>query len=117
MKNARPTEVKTSALDTRKFIGPGCPRQERLLNALLAHPVSREAADRIAGASNGPDVVARLRKRGLSAPCEMRRGIDRDGKKVLYGVYSLTDSDRQAVAAWKARSAILAPLAGSMGGA
>ena len=78
------------------------PRELRLLSALLGGPVSREALDRGIGASNSPDVVFRLRKRGFDLPCEFRKGIDRDGRPCNFGVYRLTASD-----AYKAR-AILA---------
>ena len=70
------------------------PRQCRALSALLAGPKTREQIDRIAGASNSPDVIGRLRKRfGMTLPCELERIRDRDGRSVERGVYSLTAED------------------------
>lgn len=75
------------------------PRHRRLLLALLTGPVTREAADRIAGASNGPDEVLKLRRRfGLVIPCERHKGFDRDRHRVEFGVYSLAPTDRQRAA-------------------
>ena len=68
---------------------PLCPRQQRLLEALLACEVTREQADRIAKASNGPAVVGALRERGLKIRCERRDKVDADGKNVRPGTYIL----------------------------
>lgn len=70
------------------------PRQRRALSALLTGPKTREQIDRIAGASNSPDVIGRLRKRfGMTLPCELERIRDQDGRSVERGVYSLTAQD------------------------
>lgn len=74
---------------------PLTPRCRRLLEALLTGPKSREELDRIVGASNGPEQVARARRLyGLTIPCEMHGGLDRDGLSVKFGVYSLSPADR-----------------------
>jgi hypothetical protein len=78
------------------------PRQRRVIAALLQGPKFREQLDRIAGAANAPDLVARLRRRGLSIPCEQIRATDRDGRKCWPGVYSLTAEDREKIARWPA---------------
>jgi len=70
------------------------PRQIRTLLALWGGPIGREAMDRIAGSSNSPDVIARLRRKGFDLPCEPIRVTDRDGKVSRPGVYLLTASDR-----------------------
>lgn len=70
------------------------PRERRLLTALLEGPLSRESLDRRIGASNTPDVVFRLRKKGFEIPCERREGIDRDGLTCRFGVYSMAETDR-----------------------
>lgn len=90
-----------TANTAKQFGGTGSKRQERALHALSLQHRTREGIDRITGASNGPDVVAKLRKRGLDIPCRMTPGIDRDGKAVTFGVYYLTTSDRRKLAAWK----------------
>ncbi|ASM78686.1 hypothetical protein VITFI_CDS2909 [Vitreoscilla filiformis] len=70
------------------------PRQRRALSALLDGPKTREQLDRIAGASNSPDVIRSIRRRlGMTLPCELERIRDRDGRSVERGVYSLTAED------------------------
>lgn len=71
------------------------PRQLRALNALLRRPMPREHLDREAGCSNGPELIAELRRRGLSVPCDMAPVIDRDGREVKRGIYHLTATDRR----------------------
>ena len=65
----------------------------------------REQLDREAGASNGPDLVADLRARGLELPCSRAPCLDRDGREVKRGIYHLTQRDRIRVARWLARRA------------
>lgn len=98
MKNARSTEVRTSALDQRQFY-PSNPRQARALELLLQRPAKREELDARAGCSNSPELVAALRRRGLDVPCKVVQGLDRDGRRCRFGVYSLTDGDRQKLSA------------------
>lgn len=103
MKNARPTKVKTSAPSKRKFTGTDNPRHLRVITALLVRSRPREEIDRIAGASNGPELVAELRRRGLELPCSKAPCIDRDGFEVKRGIYHLTDQDKRLVRAWLLR--------------
>lgn len=74
-------------------------RQARVLHALdgTGGWIAREAIDRIAGASNGPDVIARLRSKLGADAVEMERVpvIDRDGNPAKSGRYRLTDLGRQ----------------------
>ena len=73
------------------------PRQARVLDALLpGRWVDREPLDRIAGSSNGPDVVWKLRhKIGVDAiEMELIDGTDRDGKPCRTGRYRLTEPGR-----------------------
>lgn len=75
-------------------------RHRRVLLALLSGPKTREQLDRAAGASNGPDVVLKLRRRyGLQLPCTLGAVRDRDGATVERGIYRLSQSDRPTVAA------------------
>ena len=99
MKNARPTEVKASALEQRQFYTDN-PRHQRVLALLLQRPARREEIDRAAGCSNGPELIAELRRRGLDAPCERVPALDRDGRACRPGVYHLTEADRRKVARW-----------------
>ena len=85
-----------------RFTGTDNPRHLRAIAALLRRPMPRESLDRESGASNGPELVAELRRRGLEVPCERIRFIDRDGYTCRPGVYSLTIADRRMVHAWLA---------------
>ncbi|MEO6321163.1 MAG: hypothetical protein ABIR56_10795 [Polaromonas sp.] len=103
MKTPRPAKAEQSAPNKRNFTGTDNPRQLRALTVLLRHPVPREQLDSMAGASNSPELVAELRRRGLDVPCERIRFIDRDGFACRPGVYSLTIADRRKVYAWMAK--------------
>ncbi len=73
---------------------PLTPRHRRILLALLAGDQNREDIDRVAGASNGPDEVAKIRRTyGLAIPCARKGTKDRDGHPVQVGVYRLADAD------------------------
>lgn len=79
---------------------PLSPRLRRLALALLDSPqgVTREEADRIAPASNGPHYIHFLRtKLGLEIPCERVPFTTRDGEGSWYGLYRLTRKDRKAL--------------------
>ena len=103
MKTPRPAKAEQSAPNKRNFTGTDNPRQLRALAVLLRRPVSREELDHIARCSNGPELVAELRRRGLDVPCERIRFIDRDSFACRPGVYSLTLADRRKVFAWMAK--------------
>lgn len=78
------------------------PRQTRVLVALADAVgwVSREEVDRIAGASNGPQIIMELRRKVAGHDgIEMQRTEvqDRDGKSCKPGRYRLTPSGRERV--------------------
>ena len=103
MKNARPAEcAKPSAPNSAKFTGTDNPRHMRAIANLLRRPMPRESLDKEAGCSNGPELVAELRRRGLCVPCERIQFEDRDGNICRPGVYSFTISDRRKVYRWQA---------------
>lgn len=83
-----------------KFSGTDNPRHLRVIHSLLIRARKREEIDRIAGASNGPELIAELRRRGLEAPCQRVPGIDRDGFQIKFGVYSFDASDRRKISTW-----------------
>lgn len=75
-------------------------RENRVLLALLKSNgwISRENIDRIAGASNGPQVIKNLRRKitgydGLEMV--QLRDLDRDGKCCRPGYYRLTAIGRE----------------------
>jgi len=86
-----------------KFSGTDNPRHLRVIHALMTRPRKREEIDRIAGASNGPELMAELRRRGLRARCRRTPGIDRDGYPIKFGIYEFDDDDRRAVNSWLCR--------------
>lgn len=71
------------------------PRYLRLLRALLRGAVTREHADRIAGASNSPGLVLQMRRDGLNVHCDQRAVIDRDGRTCWPGTYRLDPRSRR----------------------
>jgi hypothetical protein len=85
----------------RKFTGTDNPRHLRALHALKVSPRPRESIDSISGCSNGPDLVAELRRRGLDLPCDKTPCIDRDGNEVKRGIYYLSAADKRMLAAWR----------------
>ena len=95
-----------AVVGTREFTGTDNPRHLRALAVLLRRPVPREQLDSIAGCSNGPELVAELRRRGLGDDhlyCERIKFIDRDGNACRPGVYSLTEKGRRMVYGWLAK--------------
>lgn len=108
MKNAQsPIQAELSAQSQEQynssFTFPGTknPRQLRVIDALLLRARSRTEIDQIAGASNGPQVIAHLRRLGLTIPCELIQAIDRDGLSVSYGLYKFTAEDFRKIRSWK----------------
>ena len=111
MKTPAIPEGKTSAReqgDSRtaaSFLGTENPRHLRVLQALFVRPIPREQLDALAGCSNGPDLVAELRRRGLRMPCTRRKKKDRDLFDCWPGVYYLTEQDRRKLNEWKRQRA------------
>ena len=87
---------------SNRFLGTTNKRHLRTLAVLLVRQLFREELDKIAGCSNGPELVAELRRCGLEVPCHRVTRLDKDGKPCRPGVYSLTDDDRLKIAKWRA---------------
>ena len=104
MKTPDSTKAESSVPSKRNFTGTDNPRHLRAITALMRRPISRQELDSVAGASNSPELVAELRRRGLDVPCERIRFIDRDGYPCRPGVYSFTPSDRRKFYRWQADS-------------
>ena len=73
-----------------KFTGTHNPRDLRAIHALTQCPRSRTALQAITGASNLPDLIVNLRKKGLEIPCAPVPWLDRDGVITYPGIYSFT---------------------------
>lgn len=72
------------------------PRDIRIIRALgLGESASREDLDSIAGASNVPDAIAALRRKGLEIPSNREPFMDRDQEIVYRGRYRFTENDRE----------------------
>ena len=61
----------------------------------------REHLDRAVGCSNAPDLVLRLRHKGLAIHCENVPAIYRDSKQIRRGVFSLTEAASRNVRRWQ----------------
>ena len=110
MKHAQPHKnAELSALGSLNFTAPSQftgtdnPRHLRVIQALMTRPITREHLDQIAGCSNGPELVAELRRRGLEVPCPRTKKKDRDLFDCWPGVYHFTQQDRRRVYAWLAK--------------
>lgn len=82
------------------FTGTDNPRHLRVIHAALRRPLPRKQVDSEAGCSNGPELIAELRRRGLEFPCVRIEAIDRDGKPCKPGIYNLTNKDRRIIYRW-----------------
>lgn len=90
----------STAQSVSGFSGTGNSRHLRVIHALMIRPRRREEIDSIAGASNGPELMAELRRRGLRVKCRLTPGIDRDGYPIKFGVYVFDDEDRCKIKLW-----------------
>lgn len=99
--NAQPAKFNTKR--TTHFTGTTNPRHLRAIQALMTRPITREHLDQIAGCSNGPELIAELRRRGLEVPCVRTKKKDRDLFDCWPGVYYVTKQDRRRVLAWLAK--------------
>ncbi len=93
----------TDSIRAARFTGTDNPRHLRTIQALMTRPITREHIDQIAGCSNGPELIAELRRRGLEVPCARTKKKDRDLFDCWPGVYHFTQADRRRVLAWLAR--------------
>ncbi len=103
MKKKKATPKGSPKQSHKQSIKINTPRQYRVVTALYHKPFSREEVDRIAGASNGPEVVRQLRELGWDIPCELVSHIDRDGLQGRHGIYRLSDDDRARLNKWLSR--------------
>lgn len=106
-KNAHPAEAEVSAQDSANATATPrfTPRQSRVrehLEGMEPHEwLPRESVDRIAGASNGPQVIRELRQKLGYDAIEMQRveATDRDGRGCKPGRYRLTLTGRERLRA------------------
>jgi hypothetical protein len=76
-------------------------RQSRVCQVLATgRKLWREEVDRIAGASNGPELMRQLRRKGLEWQCDRIKKTDRDGNKCKPGLYSIVGSGWETLQVW-----------------
>ena len=105
MKTPEPSNENPSAPNSANFkTNKLTPRQSRTIAALMDKPtgwISREQIDRIAGASNGPQIIFELRRKVTGYDgLDMARlhAVDRDGKPCKPGFYRINAKGRERVA-------------------
>lgn len=94
-----------TAKTASKFDGTDNPRHLRAIHALMQRARFKNDLQSITGASNTPELVAELRRRGLETLCERVPVLDRDGLVARPGIYSFNESDRRKVNAWQSKRA------------
>ena len=102
LNNGLSETLTTYTADSKPFVGTCNRRELRAIKALLNRSIFRYELDRVVGCTNAPDLISRLRCKGLDIPCERVPGVDRDGRIVRPGRYSLTQRDRRLIHAWMA---------------
>ena len=95
----------STAKPAGKFAGTSNPRHKRAIHALLQRARFKNDLQAITGASNTPELVAELRRRGLETPCKKVPVLDRDGRITHPGIYCLSERDRRKVIAWLSKKA------------
>lgn len=99
MKTPDTSKPVSSAPKQRKF--KLTPRQRRLCEEFATgRKLWREDVDRIAGASNGPNVMSQLKRKGLKWQCDHIKKIDCDGEPCEPGLYSIVGSGWETLRAW-----------------
>jgi len=91
---------KLKAKAASKFTGTDNPRHLRAIHALMQRARFKNDLQSITGASNTPELVAELRRRGLDIPCEKVPVLDRDGLVAHPGIYSFNAQDRREINSW-----------------
>lgn len=77
---------KTPAPTAKRLLSP---RQYRALRELLTGPRSvRQLFDKV-GCNGVPQLIASLKAKGLIIHNVERSGVDRDGRKIHYGLYRI----------------------------
>jgi hypothetical protein len=91
----------STAKPASKFAGTDNPRHLRAIHSLMQRARFKNNLQSITGASNTPELVAELRRRGLTIPCGRVPVLDRDGLVTRPGIYSFNDTDRRKIATWQ----------------
>lgn len=87
----------------KPFAGTTNTAELRAIDALIkakGKQVSRKDLDRACGSSNSPEIVRRLRGKGLPIECELKSTANRFGEPVQAGHYSLTRYGHAKLRLW-----------------
>lgn len=76
---------------------PANPRHKRVGVALLERGLLRADVDVIAGAANGPQLMADIGERNVHWTCKRLSVLDRDKRRCRPGFYELTPAGRELV--------------------
>ena len=95
MTDAAVINVKTNSTPIRI----ACPYERRLLAALILRPHTRRELDDAVGTTNSAEYVRRFRRRGLKIITTHVYALNRDGKHIWRGMYSISKQDRARVLA------------------
>ena len=99
MKTPDTTKAESSAPNKRNFKLTA--RQSRLCEAFAKRSkLWREEVDRIAGASNGPEIMLQLKGKGLAWQCDRIKKVDRDGNPCEPGIYFIVGNGWETLRAW-----------------
>ena len=82
------------------FKGTESPGHLHVLQALGVSPQPLEAIDDRTGCSNGPKLVAEIRRCGLEVPCQRTPCINRDGFIVERRICLMTVRDKRFIRDW-----------------
>lgn len=87
----------------KPFAGTNNLAELRAINALMMADggvISRNELDAACGSSNSPEIIRRLRAKGLPIACEIKGTVNRFGEPVKAGFYSLTSHGRAKLRLW-----------------
>lgn len=84
-------------LEIKATFKPYNERHERVASALLTGGLWRAEVDAVAGAANGPQLMADIGVRNVHWRCTRYPKLDRDGRECKPGFYELTDLGRQVI--------------------
>lgn len=87
----------------KPFVGTSNASELRAIDAFIkakGRQVSRKDLDRACASTNSPEIVRRLRGKGLPIECELKSTANRFGEPVQAGFYSLTPHAYEKLHLW-----------------
>lgn len=87
----------------KPFAGTSNASELRAIDAFIkarGKQVSRKDLDRACASTNSPEIVRRLKAKGLAIECELKSTVNRFGESVQAGFYSLTPYAHEKLRLW-----------------